>query len=118
MDLANLEKVCQQFKTLFPQRRICSLHGQMKGEEKNTILENFKLHRWDILIATSVIEVGIDIPRATIMAVLDAHRFGLSSLHQLRGRVGRGSKMGFFFLISGEKNSSNSLKRMKVFRED
>ena len=89
----------------------------MKGEEKSAIFEEFKAHKWDILIATSVIEVGIDVPSATIMAVLGPERFGLSSLHQLRGRVGRGHKPGFFFLVSDKKISSNATARIKILEK-
>ena len=117
LDIANLEEVHAMFERLFPQRSIDVLHGKMKAEEKSTIFQKFKELRTHILIATSVIEVGINVPNASIMAVFGPERFGLSSLHQLRGRVGRGSRPGFFFLISDKGRGSVSNKRMKILEQ-
>ena len=117
LDIANLEEVHERFERLFPDHSIAILHGKMKAEEKGAIFQDFKERRTHILIATSVIEVGINVINATIMAVFGPDRFGLSSLHQLRGRVGRGSRPGFFFLISEKGSGSLANKRMKILEE-
>ena len=117
LDIANLEEVQIRFERLFPHYSIAVLHGKMKTEEKSAIFQEFKGQRIHILIATSVIEVGINVPNATIMAVFSPERFGLSSLHQLRGRVGRGSRPGFFFLLSDKGQGSTSNKRMKILEQ-
>ena len=89
----------------------------MKPNEKEEIFQQFGENKIQILVATSLIEVGIDVENATIMSVFSPERFGLSSLHQLRGRVGRGSKPGFFFLINDKKISNESLHRLKVIED-
>lgn len=113
-DIHHLQEILEEYKKIFPQFRITSLHGQMKSEEKQNVFKAFKSQQFDIMIATSVIEVGIDVPNATVMSILNPERFGLSSLHQLRGRVGRGSKPGFCFLVSTKELSAASLARLKV----
>lgn len=114
LDLQNLEKVFEKFKKIFPQFKITSLHGQMNSEDKEKALKNFKAGSINILVATTVIEVGIDVPNANIIAIFNPERFGLSSLHQLRGRVGRGNKPGYCFLITDSNISIKSLERLKV----
>lgn len=113
-DITNLESVLERFKNFFPKYRISGLHGQLSSEEKQQTFLNFKEHKIDILIATSVIEVGINVTNSTIMAIMNPERFGLSSLHQLRGRVGRGDKPGFCFLVNDKKISPHSMERLKV----
>ena len=86
--------------SVFPDLRLGLLHGRMSGDEKDQIMEQFRSRQLDILVATTVIEVGIDIPNATVMVIENAERFGLSQLHQLRGRVGRGSEQSYCILLT------------------
>ena len=92
-------------KTVFPDLRVALLHGQMKGSEKDAVMTSFAKGEADVLVATTVIEVGVDVPNATLMIVEDADRFGLSQLHQLRGRVGRGNAKSYCILKSDNKNA-------------
>ena len=101
-------------KTVFPDLRVALLHGQMKGREKEAVMAAFSRGDADVLVATTVIEVGVDVPEATLMVIEDADRFGLSQLHQLRGRVGRGDAKSYCVLLSRTK-SSESLHRLKAF---
>jgi len=101
-------------KTTFPDLRIALLHGQMKGSEKEGVMASFARGEADVLVATTVIEVGVDVPNATLMIIEDADRFGLSQLHQLRGRVGRGKAKSFCILTSQTK-SADTKSRMKAF---
>ena len=100
-------------KTVFPDLRVMLLHGQMKGAEKEAVMNAFAAGQGDILVATTVIEVGVDVPNATLMVIEDADRFGLSQLHQLRGRVGRGSAKSFCILTSHNRNTE-TLRRLKA----
>ena len=100
-------------KTVFPDLRIALLHGQMKGSEKDAVMAAFARGEADVLVATTVIEVGVDVPNATLIVVEDADRFGLSQLHQLRGRVGRGSAKSYCILKSDNKNGE-TLARLKA----
>ena len=100
-------------KTVFPDLRIALLHGQMKGSEKEAVMAAFAAGEADVLVATTVIEVGVDVPNATLMVIEDADRFGLSQLHQLRGRVGRGKAKSFCILTSRNKNPQ-TLTRLKA----
>jgi len=88
---------------VFPQYRVGLLHGQMKPDDKDAIMARFKAHEIDVLVATSVIEVGIDVPNASVIVIEDADRFGLAQLHQLRGRVGRGEHASFCILMADPK---------------
>ena len=100
-------------QTVFPDLRVALLHGQMKGQEKEAVMAAFAKGEADILVATTVIEVGVDVPNATLMVIEDADRFGLSQLHQLRGRVGRGKAKSFCILTSRNKNQQ-TLARLKA----
>jgi ATP-dependent DNA helicase RecG len=117
-DFHNLENILDRFKQYFPQERVQGLHGQMKSDEKMKMFTDFKDHKIDILVSTSVIEVGINVINATIMAIMNPERFGLSSLHQLRGRVGRGEKPGFCFLVNDKEISATSMERLKVIENN
>lgn len=98
---------------MFPDLKIGLLHGQMKTDDKDAVMTAFRAGEIQILVATTVIEVGVDVPNATVMVIEDADRFGLAQLHQLRGRVGRGEEQSFCVLIC-EGNSEDSIKRMQV----
>jgi ATP-dependent DNA helicase RecG len=90
----------ERLQKVFPDFRLALLHGRMKAQEKDAILEAFKRHEFDLLVATPVVEVGLDVPNATMLVIEGAERFGLAQLHQLRGRVGRGEKQSYCFLLS------------------
>ena len=100
-------------QTVFPDLRVTLLHGQMKGQEKEAAMAAFARGEADVMVATTVIEVGVDVPNATLMVIEDADRFGLSQLHQLRGRVGRGSAKSYCILTSHNKNPE-TLQRLKA----
>ena len=100
-------------QTVFPDLRIALLHGQMKGAEKEAAMAAFARGEADVMVATTVIEVGVDVPNATLMVIEDADRFGLSQLHQLRGRVGRGKAKSYCILTSHNKNTE-TLQRLKA----
>lgn len=117
-DFHNLIDTLERFRRFFPDQVVEGLHGQMKAEEKAKMFNAFKKHEINILISTSVIEVGINVLNATIMAVINPERFGLSSLHQLRGRVGRGDKPGFCFLVNDKKIGALSMERLKVIENN
>lgn len=101
-------------KNIFPELKIALLHGKIRSEEKNKILADFKNRQYDILVSTAVVEVGIDIPDATVMVIEGAERFGLAQLHQFRGRVGRSDKKSYCLLFT-ENESVKTLERLKYF---
>ena len=99
-------------KALLPERRVGLMHGKLKPKEKAAVMEDFNAGRLDALVSTTVIEVGVDVPNATVMVIENAERYGLSALHQLRGRVGRGAAESWCFLVS-DNTSENVQKRLK-----
>jgi ATP-dependent DNA helicase RecG len=107
-------KVLQQ--SVFRHRRIGLIHGKLKSDEKTQIMSDFKAGKLDMLVATSVIEVGVDIPNASIMLIESAERFGLAALHQLRGRVGRGKHQSHCYLFTPSDNPA-SLKRLAALEK-
>ncbi|WP_335938451.1 ATP-dependent DNA helicase RecG [Fusobacterium polymorphum] len=116
MALKSVDKVSEEIERKFSNKKIGIIHGKMKAKEKEEVMLKFKNKEYDILIATTVIEVGIDVPTSTIMTIYNAERFGLSALHQLRGRVGRGSKQSYCFLISNS-TTENSKQRLSIMEE-
>ena len=114
--LKSVDKVSEEIERKFSNKKIGIIHGKMKAKEKDEVMLKFKNKEYDILIATTVIEVGIDVPASTIMTIYNAERFGLSALHQLRGRVGRGSKQSYCFLISNS-TTENSKQRLSIMEE-
>ena len=117
LDLKNAIALEEELKAYFAnQAQVALLHGRMKNDEKEAIMQDFKVGKTDILVSTTVIEVGVNVPNATIMVIMDADRFGLSQLHQLRGRVGRGNKQSYAVLVANPKTESGK-KRMKIMTE-
>lgn len=117
LDLKNVTDLKEKYAALFePHYRVGLLHGKLTQEEKETIMHQFKSGELDILVSTTVVEVGVDVPNATLMVVYDADRFGLAQLHQLRGRVGRGQKESFCILIAEPKTDTGK-ERMKIMTE-
>lgn len=117
VDMKNAEAIYQRFQDTFsPQYRVGLLHGRMKNDEKNAIMAAFKNNEFQVLVATTVIEVGVDVPNATLMLIYDADHFGLAQLHQLRGRVGRGQKASKCILIADPKNQL-AIERMTTMTQ-
>lgn len=114
IDLKNLEEGYETLKQAFPEFRLSKIHGRMKSAEKETEMEQFVKGKTQILVATTVIEVGVNVPNASVMVILDAQRFGLSQLHQLRGRVGRGCDQSYCILVTGYKLSEETRKRIDI----
>ncbi len=104
--IVSVTELFDELKTRLPTVRFALLHGRMKEKEKAEIMTAFKNHEYDCLVSTTVIEVGIDVPNATIMIISNAERFGLSQLHQLRGRVGRGAEKSYCFLLMGAESDT------------
>ncbi len=113
-DLKNLEEGYEQLLRIFPDMRISQVHGKMKPKEKDEEMQRFASGETQILVATTVIEVGVNVPNASVMVILDAQRFGLSQLHQLRGRVGRGADQSFCILVTGHELSKETRTRIDI----
>ncbi len=114
MDLRNLEEGFTTMKEVFAEFRLSKVHGQMKPKEKEDEMERFVRGETQILVATTVIEVGVNVPNASVMVILDAQRFGLSQLHQLRGRVGRGAEQSFCILVTTRKLNKVTARRIDI----
>lgn len=113
-DLKNLEDGYEALKQIFPQYSMSKVHGQMKPKDKEAEMLKFVQGKTQILVATTVIEVGVNVPNASVMVIMDAQRFGLSQLHQLRGRVGRGAKQSFCILVTSYELSQDTRKRIDI----
>lgn len=116
-DLKDAMTMAKNLAEHFPDNKVGLLHGKMKSEEKDCIMEEFKQKKIHILVSTTVIEVGIDVPNATVMVIEHAERFGLSQLHQLRGRVGRGGNQSYCLLMAGYAQSEEGSHRLRVMEE-
>lgn len=114
LDLKNLEDGYKQLCNVFPDYRLSKLHGKMKPKEKDDEMRRFASGETQILVSTTVIEVGVDVPNASVMVIENAERFGLSQLHQLRGRVGRGASQSYCILVTDYKLSEDTRKRMEI----
>jgi len=117
IDLKNATEEYEKLKVQFPNIRFGLLHGKMKPVEKDAVMEDFRQHKIDVLVSTTVIEVGVDVPNATIMMIEHAERFGLSQLHQLRGRVGRGEHKSFCIMIMGYAVSEETRTRVEFMEK-
>jgi ATP-dependent DNA helicase RecG len=114
LDLKNLEEGYKQLCNVFCDYKLCKLHGKMKPREKDEQMRRFASGEAHILVSTTVIEVGVDVPNASVMVIENAERFGLSQLHQLRGRVGRGASQSYCLLVTDYKLSEDTRKRMEI----
>lgn len=117
MDLKNLEEGYEQIKAAFPTYNICKVHGKMKSAEKDEQMQLFVSGQAQIMVATTVIEVGVNVPNASVMIIENAERFGLSQLHQLRGRVGRGSDKSYCILVTSYQLAADTKQRIKIMCE-
>ena len=114
IDLKNLESGYEALKEVFPEYKMSKIHGKMKDKEKEAEMKLFVEGQTQILVATTVIEVGVNVPNASVMVILDAQRFGLSQLHQLRGRVGRGAEQSYCILVTSQKLTTETRKRIDI----
>ena len=114
MDYKALEQGYETFREVFPECTVCMVHGKMKAKEKESEMQKFISGEAQILVATTVIEVGVNVPNASVMVIESAERFGLSQLHQLRGRVGRGAEQSYCILVTGYKLSEVTRKRLGI----
>ncbi len=114
LDYKNLEEGFETFKEVFPEYKVCMVHGKMKAADKDAEMQKFISGEAQILMATTVIEVGVNVPNASVMVIESAERFGLSQLHQLRGRVGRGAEQSYCVLVSSYKLSNETRKRLEI----
>lgn len=114
LDYKNLEEGFETFKEVFPEYKVCMVHGKMKAADKDKEMQKFISGEAQILMATTVIEVGVNVPNASVMVIESAERFGLSQLHQLRGRVGRGAEQSYCVLVSSYKLSNETRKRLEI----
>ena len=114
LDLQDAEKGAQQFQMWFPDYRVGLVHGQMKSDAKDAAMQAFMKNETQLLVSTTVIEVGVNVPNASVMVIMNAERFGLSQLHQLRGRVGRGAAQSYCVLVSRPQISEETRRRLQI----
>jgi ATP-dependent DNA helicase RecG len=112
LNLKPLKQGFQAIRSRFPDRQVAMMHGRMSPADKEATMQRFKEGEIDILVSTTVIEVGIDVPNASVMLIIDADRFGLSQLHQLRGRIGRGTRKSYCIIVSDKEK-----ERLDLFAE-
>jgi ATP-dependent DNA helicase RecG len=118
LDLLNATQMAEHLQSVvFPNFRVSLVHGRMKQEEKDAVMEEFRRASSHILVATTVIEVGVDVPNASVMIIEHAERFGLSQLHQLRGRVGRGDEQSYCILLASHKRTVEARERLAIMEE-
>ena len=117
LDLKNLEEGYEHICQVFPEYTVCKMHGKMKPAEKDEVMRRFVANEAQIMVSTTVIEVGVNVPNASMMVIESAQRFGLSQLHQLRGRVGRGADQSYCILITPYELSADTRKRMEIMTE-
>lgn len=118
LDLKDATRMAQHLQhDIFPEHRVGLIHGRLKAQEKDEIMTAFLEKQTDILVSTTVIEVGIDIPQASLMVIEHAERFGLSQLHQLRGRVGRGDIPAYCILLAQHRGSQEARRRLRIMEE-
>ena len=116
-DLKNLEEGYEHIREIFPEYQVCMVHGKMKAAEKETEMQKFVSGEARIMVATTVIEVGVNVPNASVMIIENAERFGLAQLHQLRGRVGRGAEQSYCILMTSYKINQDTRKRLEIMAE-
>lgn len=117
LDLKNLEEGYEHIKEAFPEFTVCKMHGRMKPAEKDKVMQQFVSGKANIMVSTTVIEVGVNVPNASVMVIESAQRFGLSQLHQLRGRVGRGADQSYCILLTPYELSADTRKRIGIMTE-
>ena len=117
LDIKNLEEGYEHLRQVFPEYCISKVHGKMKAQEKDEEMQRFISGETQILVATTVIEVGVNVPNASVMIIENAERFGLAQLHQLRGRVGRGAEQSYCILVTKYELSKDTRRRMQIMTE-
>jgi ATP-dependent DNA helicase RecG len=117
MDLKNLTEGFDTIREIYPEYNVCMVHGKMKSADKEAEMQKFVSGETQIMVATTVIEVGVNVPNASVMIIENAERFGLSQLHQLRGRVGRGAEQSLCILLTRYELSENTRRRIAIMTE-
>ena len=115
--MRHVTRMVEELQEEFPEFRVFLLHGRMKSGERDAVMNDFLARRCDILVSTTVIEVGVDVPNATVMVIENAERFGLSQLHQMRGRVGRGEHESICYIVYSFISGEESGERLKIMGE-